>query len=225
MNVVFLGQEYSDDQIETLLREKNVNSRRLSRRELLEETSRLIAGQKVVGWFQGRMEFGPRALGNRSIIADARNPKNQSVVNLRIKFRESFRPFAPAVLEERMPEYFDFDRPAPVMLFVASVRPDKRVIPAVTRLDGSARLQTISREQNALFYDLISEFDFQTDCPIIITTSFNVRGEPIVRTPREALRCFMSTEMDCLVMGSFIIDKKDLGAYREELLEEEFELD
>lgn len=225
MNHVFLGPEYSDDQIETLLREKNMNSRRLSRKELLEETSRLIAGQKVVGWFQGRMEFGPRALGNRSIIADARNPKNQSVVNLKIKFRESFRPFAPAVLEERMPEYFDFDRPAPFMLFVANVRPEKRVIPAVTHLDGSARLQTVSREQNALFYDLISEFDRQTGCPVIINTSFNVRGEPIVRTPQEALRCFMRTEMDCLVMGSFIIDKKNLGAYRAELLDEEFELD
>ncbi len=225
MNDVFLGPEYTDDQIETLLREKNMNTRKLGRKELLEETSRLIADQKVVGWFQERMEFGPRALGNRSIIADARNPKNQSVVNLKIKFRESFRPFAPAVLEERMPEYFDFDRPAPFMLFVANVRPDKRVIPAVTHLDGSARLQTISREQNALFYDLISEFDRQTGCPVIINTSFNVRGEPIVRTPREALRCFMRTEMDCLVMGSFIIDKKDLGAYREELLEEEFELD
>ncbi len=225
MNHIFLGPEYSDDQIETLLREKNMNSRRLSRKELLEETSRLIAGQKVVGWFQGRMEFGPRALGNRSIIADARNPKNQSVVNLKIKFRESFRPFAPAVLEERMPEYFDFDRPAPFMLFVANVRPEKRVIPAVTHLDGSARLQTVSREQNALFYDLISEFDRQTGCPVIINTSFNVRGEPIVRTPQEALRCFMRTEMDCLVMGSFIIDKKNLGAYRAELLDEEFELD
>ncbi len=225
MNDVFLGPEYPDAQIEMFLREKNVNCAKLGRKELLKETARLVADQKVVGWFQGRMEFGPRALGNRSIIADARNPKNQSVVNLKIKFRESFRPFAPAVLGDRMPEYFEFDRPAPFMLFVANVRPDKRVIPAVTHVDGSARLQTVSREQNPLFYDLISEFDRQTGCPIIINTSFNVRGEPIVCTPEDAWRCFMRTEMDCLVMGSFIIDKRDLGSYREEILEEKFEMD
>ncbi len=225
MNDVFLGPEYADEQIESLLNKKNVRFAKLGRRELLEETARLIADQKVIGWYQGRMEFGPRALGNRSIIADPRNPKNQSVVNLKIKFRESFRPFAPAVLEDRMPEYFDFDRPAPFMLFVANVRGDKRVIPAVTHVDGSARLQTVSREQNALFYDLISEFDRQTGCPVIINTSFNVRGEPIVCTPEDAWRCFMRTEMDCLVMGSFIVDKRDLGAYTEEPAEEEFELD
>lgn len=225
MNDVFLGPEYMDEEIESFLNKRNVKFSRLGRKELLEETARLISEQKVIGWFQGKMEFGPRALGNRSIIADARNPKNQSVVNLKIKFRESFRPFAPAVLEDRMPEYFEFDRPAPFMLFVANVRREKRVIPAVTHLDGSARLQTVSREQNALFYDLISEFDRLTGCPVIINTSFNVRGEPIVCTPQDAWRCFMRTEMDCLVMGSFIIDKRDLGAYTEEPAEEEFELD
>lgn len=225
MNDVFLGPEYMDEEIESFLNKRNVKFSRLGRKELLEESARLISEQKVIGWFQGKMEFGPRALGNRSIIADARNPKNQSVVNLKIKFRESFRPFAPAVLEDRMPEYFEFDRPAPFMLFVANVRREKRVIPAVTHLDGSARLQTVSREQNALFYDLISEFDRLTGCPVIINTSFNVRGEPIVCTPQDAWRCFMRTEMDCLVMGSFIIDKRDLGAYTEEPAEEEFELD
>lgn len=225
MNDAFLGPEFSDEQIESLLRSKNVSYKKCGRRGLLEDTARLIADQKVVGWFQGRMEFGPRALGSRSIIADARNPKNQSIVNLKIKFRESFRPFAPTVLEERTREYFEFDRSAPFMLFIANVRPDKRVIPAVTHVDGSARLQTISRQQNELYYDLIAEFDRQTGCPVIINTSFNVRGEPIVCTPEDAWRCFMRTEMDCLVIGSFVLEKGKLGAYREEVLEQQFELD
>jgi carbamoyltransferase len=225
MTDVFLGPEFSDDQIEAMLRLKNVSCRKCGRTELLQETARLIADQKVVGWFQGRMEFGPRALGNRSIIADARNPKNQSIVNLKIKFRESFRPFAPTILEERAQEYFEFDRSAPFMLFVANVRSDKRVIPAVTHVDGSARLQTISRLQDPLYYDLIAEFDRQTGCPVVINTSFNVRGEPIVCTPEDAWRCFMRTEMDCLVMGSFILEKGKLGSYRDEVLEEKFELD
>lgn len=225
MNDVNLGPDFSDDRIESLLKKKGVPYSKLERDELLSETARRIADQNVVGWFQGRMEFGPRALGNRSILADARNPKNQSVVNLKIKFRESFRPFAPAVLEERMPEYFDFDRPAPFMLFVANVREDKRVIPAVTHLDGSARLQTVSRERNPLFYDLIAEFDRQTGCPVVINTSFNVRGEPIVCTPEDAWKCFMRTGMDTLVMGNFFVDKALMGDYREETVSEEFELD
>jgi carbamoyltransferase len=225
MRHVFLGPEFSDDEIESLLREKGVTFSRLGRAELLQETARRIADQKVVGWFQGKMEFGPRALGNRSILADARNPKNQSVVNLKIKFRESFRPFAPTVIEDRVRDYFDFDRPSPFMLFVANVRADRRVIPAVTHLDGSARLQTVSREQNALFYDLISEFDRQTGCPVVINTSFNVRGEPIVCTPEDAWKCFMRTGMDSLVIGSFVVDKSNLGNPIEEKVEEKFELD
>ncbi len=225
MNDVFLGPEFTDEQIENLLREKKVSFAKLGREQLLRETAGRIADQKVVGWFQGRMEFGPRALGNRSILADARNPKNQSVVNLKIKFRESFRPFAPAVTEDRMRDYFDFGRPSPFMLFVANVRADKRVVPAVTHLDGSARLQTVSRAQNALFYDLISEFDRQTGCPVIINTSFNVRGEPIVCTPEDAWKCFMRTGMDSLVIGSFLVDKNDLGNPVEEKVEENFELD
>ncbi len=225
MNNVFLGPEFSDAQIEMLLKSKNVTYRKCDRQELLQEAARLIADQKVIGWFQGRMEFGPRALGNRSIIADARNPKNQSIVNLKIKFRESFRPFAPTVLEDRAMEYFEFDRPGPFMLFVANVRQDRRMISAVTHVDGSARLQTVSREQNSLFYDLIAEFDRQTGCPVIINTSFNIRGEPIVCTPEDAWRCFMRTEMDCLIMGGFIVEKGRLGSYREEVIEEKFELD
>ncbi len=224
MKNVFLGPEFSDDQIEALLQSNNVRYSKCSRQEMLQETARLIAEQKVVGWFQGRMEFGPRALGSRSILADARNAKNQTIVNLKIKFRESFRPFAPTVLEERARDYFDFDRPSPFMLFVADVCIDHKMIPAVTHVDGSARLQTISRDQNPLFYDLITEFDRQTGCPVMINTSFNVRGEPIVCTPEDAWRCFMRTEMDVLVMGSFIIEKGKLGPTKE-VVEEEFELD
>ncbi len=225
MKDAFLGPEFSDAEVEALLQSKHVRFRKCSRQEIIQETARFIADQKVVGWFQGRMEFGPRSLGSRSILADARNQENQSIVNLKIKFRESFRPFAPTVLEEKTSDYFEFDRPSPFMLFVANVRSDKRTIPAVTHVDGSARLQTISREQHALFYDLIAEFDRQTRCPVLINTSFNVRGEPIVCTPEDAWRCFMRTEMDCLVMGSFILEKGKLGDYKQEVLQEEFELD
>lgn len=226
MNDAFLGPEYSDEQVEAFLQSKNIPYTKYGRDELVRETAALIADQKVIGWFQGRMEFGPRSLGSRSIIADARNPKNQSIVNLKIKFRESFRPFAPTVLEERTSEYFKFDRPSPFMLFVATVHEHKREIPAVTHVDGSARLQTISREQNPLYYDLIKEFERQTGCPVIINTSFNVRGEPIVCTPEHAWKCFMRTEMDYLVIGSYILDKQRLKRdYREEVLQEQFEPD
>lgn len=226
MDDVFLGPEYSDDEIEEFLKKYAIEYRKCDRQRLLEETASLLVQQKVIGWFQGRMEFGPRSLGSRSIIADARNPKNQSVVNLKIKFRESFRPFAPTVLEDRTSEYFKFDRPSPFMLFVATVRDDKREIPAVTHVDGSARLQTISRKQNALYYDLIKEFDRQTGCPVIINTSFNVRGEPIVCSPEHAWKCFMRTEMDHLVMGSFIISKANNPKEKfAGMLNEVFELD
>lgn len=226
MNDVFLGPEYTDGEIEKLLTTYDIESKKYNREELLRETASLIADQKVIGWFQGRMEFGPRALGSRSIIADARNPKNQSIVNLKIKFRESFRPFAPTVLEEKTGLYFEPDRPSPFMLFVATVRPDKREIPAVTHVDGSARLQTISRKQNALYYDLIKEFERQTGCPVIINTSFNVRGEPIVCSPENALRCFLRTEMDYLVMGSYIIAKERVKKERfAKMLDEVFEPD
>ena len=210
MRDAFLGPEYSDEDVETFLRTTGVPFRHHDRQSLLVETARLIGNQKVVGWFQGRMEFGPRALGSRSIIADARNPKNQSVVNLKIKYRESFRPFAPTVLEDRTSEWFAWDRPSPFMLFVATVRENKREIPAVTHVDGSARLQTIARDQNPLYYDLIAEFERQTGCPVIINTSFNIRGEPIVCAPEHAWRCFLRTEMDNLVIGSYIIDRKDV---------------
>ncbi len=226
MNDAFLGPEYSDAEIEGLLKKYGVEYTKYDRQSLLRETATLIADQKVIGWFQGRMEFGPRALGARSIIADARNPKNQSIVNLKIKFRESFRPFAPTVLEEKVGEYFTPAIASPFMLFVATVRDDRRTIPAVTHVDGSARLQTIARKQNALYYDLIAEFERQTGCPVIINTSFNVRGEPIVCTPDNAIRCFLRTEMDYLVMGSFIVPKERINKEKySEILQEVFEPD
>jgi len=226
MKDVFLGPEYSDTFVEQFLLKKKIPYRKLDRQALLRETAGRIAAQEVVGWFQGRMEFGPRSLGSRSILADPRNPKNQSIVNLKIKFRESFRPFAPAVLEDKVSNHFEWNRPSPFMLFVATVSGNNRTIPAVTHVDGSARLQTIARDQHPLFYDLISEFDRQTGCPVLINTSFNVRGEPIVCTPEDAWRCFMRTEMDCLVMGSFLLDKKEMKEVnREELLQEVFEPD
>ena len=206
----YWGPEYSDADVLRVLEKAGVPYKRYGRRELLETTARLIAEQNVVGWFQGRMEFGPRALGNRSILADARNPANKDVVNLKIKFRESFRPFAPAVLAERASEYFDIDRPSPYMLLTAQVHPERRVIPAVTHLDGSARLQTVTKEENPLFYDLIQEFDRQTGVPVIINTSYNVRGEPIILSPEDAFRCFMRTKMDALVMHDCVILKRDV---------------
>jgi carbamoyltransferase len=208
----FLGPSFAAEEIGKFLDGRGIAYERLDRPDLLKRTSRILAEQKVVGWFQGRMEFGPRALGSRSIIADARNPENWKRVNLKIKFRESFRPFAPVVLEERMGDYFECDRPSPYMLFTAQVRPEKRAsIPAVTHVDGSARLQTLNREDHETFYDLIDQFYRDTGCPVIINTSFNVRGEPIVCTPEDAFRCFMATDMDYLVLDCFLIDKQKMN--------------
>jgi len=226
MEHAYLGPEYSEAEIQTMLKDYAAPAKRLERDDLVREVAELIDGQTVIGWFQGRMEFGPRALGGRSIIADARNPKNKDVVNLKIKFRESFRPFAPTVLEERISEYFEIDRPSPYMLLVAPVREGKRVIPSVTHVDHSARIQSINRSQNSLYYDLIKEFDRRTGVPVIINTSFNVRGEPIVCTPEDAYRCFMRTHMDYLVLGPYLLDKKNQPAFREDKdWREEFQLD
>ncbi|MBU4331028.1 MAG: hypothetical protein KKB53_11090, partial [Acidobacteria bacterium] len=188
----------------------------------------LIDSQNVIGWFQGRMEFGPRALGSRSIIGDARSPEMQEVMNLKIKFRESFRPFAPSVMADRVTDYFELDRESPYMLLVANVRKDKcremttaekasqgldklkvarSVIPAVTHVDDSARIQSVSPRDNPLYYAVIEAFDRAYGCPVIINTSFNVRGEPIVCTPEDAYTCFMRTEMDYLLMGRFLLEK------------------
>jgi carbamoyltransferase len=206
----FIGPSFSDEYIEQQLENMNILYRVYERHDLLKATAALLADQKVVGWFQGRMEFGPRALGARSILADARNPNNFSRVNLKIKFRESFRPFAPTVLIEKAKEYFDFDQPSPYMLFVAQVKNNKRIIPAVTHVDGSARLQTLERDDHPLYYDLITEYERVTGCPILINTSFNVRGEPIVCTPFDAIKCFLRTNMDYLVIGSYIINKEEV---------------
>jgi carbamoyltransferase len=208
MRHAFTGPQYSQEEIREFLNANAIPFVELAEPELLKRVAQLIADQNVIGWFQGRMEFGPRALGNRSILADARNPENKDRVNLKIKFREGFRPFAPSVLAERSSEWFELNEPSPFMLLVAQVRPDKRVIPAVTHVDGSARVQTVDRETNRLFYDLIAEFEHLTGVPIIINTSFNVRGEPIVCSPADAYRCFVQTGMDYLVLGNCLLDKQ-----------------
>jgi len=184
---------------------------------MIRETARLLdEEQAVVGWFQGRMEWGPRSLGSRSILADARNRENWQRVNLKIKFRESFRPFAPACLAEKASDWFEIDRDSPYMLLVCPVRED-REIPAVTHVDGSARLQTVTRESHPEFYDLLAEFDRQSGCPVLINTSFNVRGEPIVCSPDDAYLCFMRTNMDVLVLGNQILHKRDQPELHEEV--------
>jgi carbamoyltransferase len=243
----YLGPVYSDEEIEHFLRMTEVPYRKLSREDLVDTVADLIAEENVIGWFQGRMEFGPRALGGRSIIGDARSAKMQSVMNLKIKYRESFRPFAPSVLREKVSEFFDLDRESPYMLLVAQVTNDRKIpmtaaqeslfgieklniprsdIPAVTHIDYSARVQTVDREDNDLYYDIIKRFYDKTGCAVIINTSFNVRGEPIVCRPEEAYRCFMRTEMDYLVMGSFVVSKKEQKPLKQDSnWMKEFELD
>jgi carbamoyltransferase len=193
---------------------------------MIRESARLLhEEQAVIGWFQGRMEWGPRSLGSRSILADARNRENWQRVNLKIKFRESFRPFAPACLAEKASDWFDIDRESPYMLLVCQVR-EGREIPAVTHVDGSARLQTVTRDAHPEFYDLLAEFDRQTGCPVMINTSFNVRGEPIVCTPGDAYLCFMRTNMDVLVLGNQILRKADQPELHEDVdWREIYELD
>jgi carbamoyltransferase len=225
MDHAFWGPAWSDEQIRESLDRRGVPYRTLARSEMIEETARLLEQQAVIGWFQGRVEWGPRALGSRSILADARNEENWKRVNLKIKFRESFRPFAPAVLAERASEWFDIDRESPYMLLVCPVRPGRK-IPAVTHVDGSARLQTVTREQHPEFYDLIAAFERRTGCPVIINTSFNVRGEPIVCSPDDAYLCFMRTNMDVLVLGNQILRKEEQPELREDFdWRERYELD
>ncbi|MBN1695613.1 carbamoyltransferase [candidate division WOR-3 bacterium] len=226
----YLGPRYSDSEISEFLNRHHIPFRHLSDSELIKKTAALLSEGKVVGWFQGRMEFGPRALGARSILADPRSPVMQKKMNLKIKFRESFRPFAPSVLLGAVKEYFKFDRPSPYMLFVAEVSEDKRrvmsqeepelfgidklnvvrsEIPAVTHVDYSARLQTVDGQTNSRYGLLLKEFASQTGCPVLVNTSFNVRGEPIVCSPLDAYKCFMRTEMDNLVMGNYLLNKKE----------------
>jgi carbamoyltransferase len=213
----YLGPGYSREDIRQYLTENGIVFHELGYDELLDRTCQLIEEQNVVGWFQGRMEFGPRALGNRSILADARNPANKDVVNLKIKFRESFRPFAPSVLEERVGDWFELGQPSPYMLLVAPVREEKRTIPSVTHVDGSARIQTVNRGQNEIYYDLLKRFEARTGCPVLINTSFNVRGEPIVMTPHDAYMCFMRTNMDYLVLDRFVLDKREMKPLQDDV--------
>ena len=226
MDHAFYGPQYSSDEIREYLDANNIVYTECDEDGIIDRTVQAIEDQKVVGWFQGRMEFGPRALGARSIIADARNPKNQDVVNMKIKFRESFRPFAPSVLEERVSDWFELDKPSPYMLLVAQVREDKRTIPAVTHVDGSARIQTVDAETNPRYYQVIKRFEEKSGCPVIINTSFNVRGEPIVCTPHDGFMCFMRTDMDVLVMDRFYMAKQDQKPLEEDVdWRELFELD
>lgn len=206
MGHCFWGPEFNEQEIESLLATKGVLAEKLTDRQLFTKVAQLIADQKVIGWFQGRMEWGPRALGHRSILADARNKENWQKVNLKIKFRESFRPFAPSVLEGDVADWFEWDGQAPYMLFTVKVK--KNSIPAVTHVDGSARLQTVDAETNARYHRLISEFKKLTGCPVIINTSFNIRGEPIVCTPEDAFNTFIKTDLDYLVLGNYLLDKK-----------------
>lgn len=201
-----LGPEFGDEEIGAFLKSANAPARRLAPDELARETAKLLAQGKVVGWFQGRMEYGPRALGARSILGDPRDPEMRSRLNLKIKFRETFRPFAPAALAERAGSLFDLDVESPYMLITAQARPNAG-LPAVTHRDGSARVQTVTREFNAPFHDLLKAFDALTGCPALINTSFNVRGEPIVCRPEEAYACFMRTGMDALALGPFLLEK------------------
>ena len=204
----FLGPSFSNEEIEKTLVQCNAIYEKISQEEVVQKTAQHISDQQVVGWFQGRSEFGPRALGGRSILADPRNKEMKDTVNLKIKFRESFRPFAPTVLAEHVQEYFELHQESPHMLLTAQVKENKRVIPSVTHVDGSARVQTIKREDHPLYYDLIHEFYKLTGVPVIINTSFNVRGEPIVGNPKDAFQCFMGTHMDTLVIGNFLLEKK-----------------
>ncbi|MDD2679595.1 MAG: carbamoyltransferase [Candidatus Omnitrophica bacterium] len=221
-----LGPSYSDTHIESFLKKENIPYKELAYLELPKVTAELISQGNIIGWFQGRLEFGPRALGARSIIGDARDPQMQSKMNLKIKYRESFRPFAPTVLKERVSDWFALNRESPYMLLVAPVKEDKRMIPAVTHVDYSARIQTLKREDQPLYYDLINAFYEKTGCPLIINTSFNVRGEPLVCTPAEAFRCFMRTEMDYLVLGKFLLAKREQERIKKDTAwQKEFALD
>lgn len=204
----FWGPEYSDKEVREVLEKEGAVYQYFANGALTKEVAHRLAQGKVIGWVRGRMEFGPRALGHRSILADPRDPKMKDTVNLKIKFRESFRPFAPIVTKEKCSEFFELSKESPFMLLVAQVREDRRVIPSVTHVDGSARIQTVSREADPVFYELIHEFEKETGVSVLINTSFNVRGEPIVCTPQDAWRCFMRTKMDSLIINGFLLDKE-----------------
>ena len=242
----YLGPEFTQEEIERELNDIGANFETLNYEDLINKTSHFLSNEKVIGWFQGRMEFGPRALGARSILGDPRSDKMQKNLNLKVKYRESFRPFAPSILKEDLSNWFDMSADSPYMLLVANIKHDKKIemsedqkklfgidklnikrseIPAVTHVDYSARIQTLTKKTNPRYYDLISKFKEKTSCPVIINTSFNVRGEPIVNTPTDAFNCFMGTELDYLVIGDCILDKLKQDPNLKKDYAKEFELD
>ncbi len=242
----YLGCEFSQDDIEKTLNLLGAKYSKFSQNDLINNTSEYLSKGKAIGWFQGRMEFGPRALGNRSILGDPRSDTMQKNLNLKVKYRESFRPFAPSILKENVSEWFEMESISPYMLLVTNINSKKKIevtkeenelfgiqrlnvkrseIPAVTHVDYSARVQTVDKNTNRIFYDLISKFEEKTGCPIVINTSFNVRGEPIVCTPSDAFNCFMATELDYLVIGECILDKSKQDLNLKKDYTKEFELD
>ncbi len=246
MNGSYLGTEFTQEEIEKELQSIGAKFEKIDYDDLITKTSEFLANEKAIGWFQGRMEFGPRALGNRSILGDPRSDEMQKNLNLKVKYRESFRPFAPSILREDLSEWFDIDVDSPYMLLVSNINPKKKIemtneqkklfgidklnikrseIPAVTHVDYSARVQTVRKNTNKRYYDLILKFKEKTGCPVIVNTSFNVRGEPIVNTPTDAFNCFMGTELDYLVIGNCILDKNNQDSNLKKDYKSEFELD
>jgi len=246
MKGAYLGPEFTDNDIETKLTDCGANFKKLLTADMIEEVASALANEKAVGWMQGRMEFGPRALGGRSIIADPRSPMMQKQLNLKVKYRESFRPFAPSVLREDVGEWFEHDTDSPYMLFVADVQNDKRramskeeealfgidklnvprsEVPAITHVDYSARIQTVHSDTNPKYHAVISKFKEKTGCPLVVNTSFNVRGEPIICSPTDAFKCFMGTEMDVLAIGNFLLYKEDQDISLKENYQERYGLD
>ena len=242
----YLGPKYENDSIESTLNLLKAHYKKLNTDEIISLAAKELADEKTVGWFQGRMEFGPRALGGRSILADPRSEKMQKELNLKIKFRESFRPFAPSVLREDVSEWFDLDSDSPYMLLVSEVKKDKQIkmnakdeklfgieklnikrssIPAITHVDYSARIQTVHKDTNPRYYELIKEFKKNTNCPVLVNTSFNVRGEPIVCSVEDAFNCFMGTNLDILVIEDFILFKNEQDKSLIKDYKNKFELD
>ena len=242
----YLGPEFTQQEIESELLSVGAKFEVLSYDDLIDKTSEFLSHEKAIGWFQGRMEFGPRALGARSILGDPRSEKMQKNLNLKVKYRESFRPFAPSILKENLMDWFDLKSESPYMLLVADIKSEKKIemtneqeklfgieklnikrskIPAVTHVDYSARVQTVNKDTNKYYYDLIQKFKEKTGCPVIVNTSFNVRGEPIVNTPTDAFNCFMGTELDFLVIGNCILDKTKQDLNLKKDYSKEFELD
>ena len=246
MKGAYLGPEFNDNEIEAELTDCGAKFKKLSEAEMIEEVASALADEKAVGWMQGRMEFGPRALGGRSIIADPRSPIMQKQLNLKVKYRESFRPFAPSVLGEDVGEWFEHNGDSPYMLLVANVQNDKRramteeeeslfgieklnvprsSVPAITHVDYSARIQTVHADTNPKYHAVISKFKEKTGCPLVVNTSFNVRGEPIICTPTDAFKCFMGTEMDVLAVGNYVLYKECQDEALKENYESRYELD